>query len=72
MIWKLVKFYNTVNETIIKEFSSIAEATVLYDALNTESNNLSLEIYFEDLVYNNEKSCWDQCKFTSKNNNVKN
>ena len=71
MIWKLVKFYKTSNETIIKEFYTFKEAVKLYNTLNTETNNLRLEIFFEDLVYSNIKQCWEKCKFTIRNNNNK-
>ncbi len=69
MIWKLVKYYNTSNEKLIKEFTSFENAVKLYNALNTETNNLRLEIFFEDLVYSNIKQCWENCKFTIRNNN---
>jgi len=69
MIWKLVKYYNTSNEKIIKEFTSFENVVKLYNTLNTETNNLRLEIFFEDLVYSNIKQCWENCKFTIRNNN---
>lgn len=52
MIWKLVKHYKTDNECLIKEFDNYENAVKLFNVLNTESDGLGLELFFEDLIWN--------------------
>jgi hypothetical protein len=51
MIWKIAKFYRTQNEKIIFECSSLISAMKFFNALNSENDNLELEIFFEDYLW---------------------
>lgn len=70
MIWKLVKFYRTPHEKVIKEFTHYQEAVNLYNILNTESNCLMMEIFFEELVWSGLKNKWELSKFTVRSSKL--
>jgi len=64
MTWKLVKHYNTPQETLVKEFERYEDGLKLFNSLNTESDDLGLELFFEDKVWNYEVGGFVTERFT--------